>query len=147
MTESLAMIVNLIDHFGFVSEEFSLDLTSYRYDRKSFGNLNAVFENKELRLCFTLEKGQLYLHAASSAHPNEWYSLHRLVRYLARRGETLSADDQNTDYWRYGQGLASQYAVAAAQLRRVLSPLLGLFTARELEMTRAELRPFARALN
>lgn len=147
MTESLAMIINLIDHFGFVSEEYALDLTNYRYDRRGFGNFRAQFECKEMLLRFTLEKGQLYLHAASSAHPEEWYSLHRLVRYLARRGEPLSADDQNTDYWRFGAGLNSQFDVASVQLRRVLSPLLTIFAGRELEMTRAELRPFARTMD
>lgn len=147
MTESLAMIINLIDHFGFVSEEYSLDLTKYRYDRRGFGNLDAVFENKELLLRFTLEKGQLYLHAASAAYPQEWYSIHRLVRYLSRRGEQLAQEEQNTDYWRFGAALETQYKVAAAQMRRILQPLLALFSGRELEMTRAELRPFARTLN
>ena len=144
MTESLGMIVKLIDHFGFLCEDYALDLTSYHFDRKSFGNINAVFENKELALRFTLEKGQLFIHASPLAYPEEWYSVLKLVKYIARKGGTLSAEEQNTDYWRNGQQLESQYALAVGQLHRILGTVINMLGSRELETTRLDLRSFAR---
>lgn len=139
MNESLATLIKTVDGFGFLCEDFGMDLVSYGYDRSRKGYFKAIFENRDVMLSLTLEKGQLYIHAGSVLFPDEWHSMLRLVRFIARRGGNLTHDEQDTDYWRQGMKLESQFGIAAKQLVRTLPLITRIFTGSDLEPTRAEL--------
>lgn len=144
MRESMGLLIKAVDNFGFLSEDFGMDLMSFEYNRRQAGNFKMIFENREIRLSFTLEKGQLFIHAGSALYPDEWHSLLRLVRYIARKGANLTHEEQDTDYWRNGLKLDSQFGIAACQLERTLGAIIGLFSGTELETTRTELRTYGR---
>lgn len=143
MRESIGLLVKAVDNFGFLSEDFGFDLLSYEYSPRSAGNFKLLFENREIRLMLTLEKGQLYIHIGSSLYPEEYHSMLRIVRYIARRGGGLSNDEQDTDYWRRGMKLDSQFGIAARQLEVTLGAILGLFSGAQLETTRLELKTYS----
>lgn len=144
MRESMGLLVKAVDSFGFLSEDFGMDLISYDYNRRQSGYFKMVFENREILLSLTLEKGQLFIHVCSSLYPDEWHSLLRLVRYIARKGGNLTNEEQDTDYWRNGLKLDSQFGIAARQLERTLGAVIGLFSGSELEITRSEMKSYGR---
>ncbi len=144
MNESLGLVIKVVDSFGFLCENYSLDLVHYSYDRRSYSNFLMYFEGNELLLRLTLEKGQLYLHVASPLLPEEWHSLHRVLRVAARHGEEMTAEEQNCDYWRLGRGLESQFSLAARQLNRVVPRIVDLFRAKDFDAVRQELKSYAR---
>jgi hypothetical protein len=144
MRESMGLLIKAVDGFGFLSEDFGMDLISYEYNRRQPGNFKMLFENREILLSLTLEKGQLFIHVCSSLHPDEWHSILRLVRYIARKGGSLTHEDQDTDYWRNGLKLESQFGIAARQLAKTLGAIIGLFSGTELETTRMELKSYGK---
>lgn len=139
MKESMALLIKAVDGFGFLSEDFGMDLVSYEYDRMRTGYFKAVFENRDIMVSLTLEKNQLFIHAASSLYPDEWHSMLRLVRFIARKGGNLTHDEQDTDYWRHGMKLESQFGIAAKQLERTVPTIIRMLTGSDLEATRQEL--------
>jgi hypothetical protein len=139
MKESMALLIKAVDGFGFLSEDFGMDLVSYEYNRMRTGYFKAIFENRDVRVSLTLEKNQLFIHFASALYPDEWHSMLRLVRFIARRGGKLTHDEQDTDYWRHGMKLESQFEIAAKQLERTIPTIMTMFTGSDLEPTRAEL--------
>jgi hypothetical protein len=144
MRESLGLLIKAVDGFGFLSEDFGMDLVSYEYNRRSPGNFKIVFEHREVFLSFTLERGQLFIHVSSVFYPDEWHSMLRLVRHIARKGGGLTHEDQDTDYWRNGLKIDSQFALASRQLERTLGAIIALFSGSELETTRSELKSYNR---
>lgn len=144
MRESLGLLVKAVDSFAFLSEDFGMDLVSYEYSRRQLGNFKMVFEHREILLSLTLERGQLFIHVCSVFYPDEWHSLLRLVRHIARKGGNLAPEEQDTDYWRNGLKLDSQFGIAARQLGQTLGTIISLFTGTELEATRAELKSYNR---
>lgn len=145
MKESLAMLIKAVDCFGFLSEDFGFDLVSYECDRARSGYFRMLFESRELLLSLTLEKAQLYIHAASPLYPEEWHSMLRLVRYITRKGGKLTHEEQDTDYWRHGNKLESQFGIAAKQLRKTLHTITELLSGNNLETTLTEIKNFGRA--
>jgi hypothetical protein len=145
MRESMGLLIKAVDSFAFLSEDFGMDLISYEYNRKQPGNFKMLFENREICLSLTLERGQLYIHVCSALFPEEWHSVLRLVRYIARKGGKISREDQDTDYWRNGLKIDSQFGNAAGQLQRTLGAIVGLFSGTELDTTRAELKIYGKS--
>jgi hypothetical protein len=144
MRESMGLLIKAVDNFGFLSDDFGMDLINYEYNRRLSGNFKMVFENREIRLSLTLEKGQLYIHVCSALYPDEWHSLLRLVRYIARKGGRLTHEEQDTDYWRNGLSADSQFGIASRQLSKTLGAVIGIFSGTELETTRTELKTYGR---
>jgi hypothetical protein len=144
MKESMALLIKAVDGFGFLSEDFGFDLVLYEFSRDRTGYFRMIFENRDLRLSLTLEKGQMYIHAASMLYPDEWHSMLRLVRHIARKGGNLTHDEQDTDYWRKGMKLESQFSIAGAQLEKTLRTITELLSGNNLEFTRAEMKGFGR---
>jgi hypothetical protein len=145
MKESIGFLIKAVDGFGFLTENYGFDLLSYEYNSMRSGYFKMLFENRDIRLSFTLEKGQLYIHAGSTLYPEEWHSMLRLVRYIVRRGGVLTNDEQDTDYWRQGMKLESQFGIAARQLQKTLPAITSLFTGNEREQTRTDLKNYGRA--
>jgi len=144
MRESMGLLIKAVDGFGFLSEDFGMDIISFEYNRRLSGNFKMLFENREILLTLTLEKGQLFIHVCSALYPDEWHSMLRLVRYLVRKGAQLTHEEQDTDYWRNGLKLESQFGIAARQLEKTLGAIIGLFSGTELETTRVELKTYNR---
>jgi hypothetical protein len=144
MRESMGLLIKAVDGFGFLSNDFGMDLISYEYNRKQPGNFKMLFENREILLSLTLERGQLFIHICSALYPEEWHSVLRLVRYIARKGGNVSREDQDTDYWRSGLKVDSQFGLAAGQLQRTLGAIIGLFSGTELDTTRAEMKTYGK---
>ena len=145
MKESMSMLIKAVDGFGFLAEDFGFDLVSYEFNRARSGYFVMVFENRDLLVSLNLEKGQLYIHVASTVYPEEWYSMLRLVRHIARKGGKLTHDEQDTDYWRRGNKLESQFEIAATQLQKTIYAVTDLLTGNNLENTRMELKGLGRA--
>lgn len=144
MNESLGLLIKVVDGFGFLCEHYGLDLVRYGYDRRSYSNFVLHMESNSLLLRLTLEKGQLYIHAASPHAPDEWHSLQRVLRVVVRHGCEFTPEELNCDYWRQGRGLDTQFALAGRQLERVLQEVSSLMGERDFEPIRQELRSFAR---
>lgn len=144
MKESMALLIKAVDGFGFLSEDFGLDLVSYEYSRARTGYFKMLFENRDILVSLNLEKGQLYVHVASSLYPEEWHSMLRFVRYIIRKGGTLTHEEQDTDYWRHGMKLESQFAIAGKQLEKTLRTITTLLSGNDLEITRVEMKNYGR---
>jgi hypothetical protein len=144
MKESMGYLIKAVDAFGFLTEDFGFDLLSYEYSRTRSGYFKMILESRSLRLSLTLEKGQLYIHFGAVAYPDEWHSMLRIVRLIARKGGRLTNDEQDTDYWRHGMKLESQFEIAARQLEKTLPTITAMFTGTDLEATREDLKNYRR---
>jgi hypothetical protein len=140
----MGLLIKAVDGFGFLSEDFGLDLVTYEYNRRVPENFKMLFESRDIMLSLTLERGQLFIHISSAYYPDEWHSMLRLVRYVVRKGFSLTGDEQDTDYWRHGLNLDNQFPIAARQLAKTLGAIIGLFSGTELETTRTELKSYSR---
>ena len=144
MKESMALLIKAVDGFGFMCEDFGFDLVSYEYSRARSGYFKMLFESRDLLLSLNLEKGQLYIHAASPLYPEEWHSMLRLVRHIVRKGGKLTHEEQDTDYWRHGNKLESQFEIAGRQLQKALNAVAELLNTNNVETTRLEMKNFGR---
>jgi hypothetical protein len=144
MKESIGLLIKAVDGFGFLSEDFGFDLVGYEYNSNRPGYFKLTFESRDIRVCMTLEKNQLFIHFASLLYPDEWHSMLRFVRYIVRKGGSLTNDEQDTDYWRQGMKPESQFAIAGRQLERTLPCITQMLSGNALEATRVEIKNYGR---